>query len=57
MSTTQVTYKHRASEPLPPVERASKAGVHRDPRTTEYVIAGVLVLVLAVLLTVLVGRS
>jgi hypothetical protein len=57
MSTTQVTYKHRATQPLPPVERASKAGAHRDPRTMEYVIAAVLTVVLATLLIVLLGRS
>lgn len=57
MSTTQLTYKHRATEPLPPVERAAKAGAHRESRVTEYVIAAVLTLVLAALVVLLIGRA
>ena len=57
MSTTQLTHKHRATGPVPPVQRAVKAGAHREPRTTEYVIAAVLAVLLAVLVVLLVGRS
>jgi hypothetical protein len=54
---TQPTYKHRATEPLPAVDRPAKAGSHRAPRTTEYLIAAVLLAALVALLVALLGRS
>jgi hypothetical protein len=57
MSTTQVSSKHRAAEPLPSVTRAAKAGAHRESRTTGYVVAAVLALLVAALLAFLVGRA
>lgn len=57
MSTTQVTNKHRATEPVPPIDRTGKAGAHRESRVGEYVLAVLLAVVLVALVLVLVGRS
>jgi len=55
--TTQVTFKHRATEPLPAVDRDVPAGTHRASRTTTYVLIAILLVALVGLIAVLLGRS
>lgn len=59
MQTSQLTFKHRATEPVPAVARVdqnAKAGAHRASRTAERVIALVLVLALLALVAYLIAR-
>ncbi len=53
MTTTQRIYKHRATEPLPDVDRAPAAGAHRASKAVDIVIASVLCVALVVLLLIL----
>jgi hypothetical protein len=59
MQTSQLIFKHRASEPLPAMDRADRpgrAGAHRATRVTDRMVAAVLGLALFVLVAYLIAR-
>lgn len=55
MRTTQLTHKHRATEPIPVAERPDATRAHRAARTNDLPLAailGIIIVLLAVYFTV-----
>jgi hypothetical protein len=49
MTTSSLTHKHRATEPLPPAERPTATRAHRAHRATDLPIAAVLGILLVLI--------